>query len=199
MRIAYKPLVDRFNIPRPTLIEWQKKSDKKDWRTYHLTYLRQQLLVEDETTEELNMKGINMQEYFLWLVFIFFADQKESMPKMTFTQKLREFSFNDDFGVEYQHPFCRRIWDEKEIDGKKVRIARYTSLLELISRLTSAQYYCIQSILLDVVADIKMRLGIRGKVVLDGMTWQELYTLEKTFSDEMLKRDLSERKIIVIS
>ena len=41
MRFSYKKLVDRFLIPRPTLIEWQKraKKDKRNWRVHHLNYL----------------------------------------------------------------------------------------------------------------------------------------------------------------
>lgn len=33
MQTSYKPLVERYDIPRPTLIEWQKRAEQKDnWR-----------------------------------------------------------------------------------------------------------------------------------------------------------------------
>ncbi|MBE0494823.1 MAG: hypothetical protein IBX45_00290 [Campylobacterales bacterium] len=193
MRIAYKPLVDRYNIPRPTLIEWQKKAEDKtpNWRTKHLQYLREQLEIEEETISEINQKGILLEEYFLWVTFLFFEHAKYPLPKSTFAQKLRKFSFVVQFGVEYQHPYAKRIWLETEVDGRMQRVAPYVSLVEVSERLTAAQYYCVQSILLRILDGMRRKLNITSKPALLGSTWQELHAYDKTFSLEALKKELS--------
>ncbi len=193
MRIAYKPLVERYNIPRPTLIEWQKKAGEKtqNWRIRHLQYLREQLEIEEETIKEINQKGILLDEYFLWLTFLFFEHAKHPLPKSTFAQKLRKFSFIQDFGVEYQHPYAKRIWLEHTVDGRIQRVASYVSLVEVSERLTAAQYYCVQSILLRILDEIRQKLKISSKPSLLGSTWQELHMYDKAFGLEMLKKELS--------
>jgi hypothetical protein len=192
MRIAYKPLVERYNIPRPTLIEWQKKSEEKaaNWRAKHLEYLREQLVIEEETIGELNQKGILLNEYFLWLVFLYFENASHPLPKSSFVQKLRQFSFIDDYGVEYQHPFAKRIWLECKVDGRTQRVAPYISLVEISERLTAAQYYCIQTILLRILTPIRKKLNTTKAPTLSGATWQDLHMLEKAFSLDFIQREL---------
>jgi hypothetical protein len=191
-RVAYKPLVERYDIPRPTLIEWQKKSQENssNWRTKHLQYLRDQLMVEKETIEEINQKGIHLDEAFLWLVFLFFEGIHRPLPKSDFASKLRRFSFVQDFGVEYQHPFAKRIWHEQEIDGITHRIAPYVSLVELSERLTAAQYYCFQSLLLKVLTQMRKKLNISSRPKISGSTWQELHTYDKVFKLSSIKQEL---------
>ncbi|MBN2964168.1 hypothetical protein JWV37_05205 [Sulfurospirillum sp. T05] len=197
MRIAYKPLVERYNIPRPTLIEWQKKAEDKtpNWRTKHLQYLREQLEIEEETIGEINQKGILLEEYFLWVTFLFFEHAKHPLPKSTFAQKLRKFSFVNEFGVEYQHPYAKRIWLEVDMDGRMQRVAPYVSLVEVSERLTAAQYYCVQTILLRILDAIRQKLNTNVKPKLIGSTWQELHMYDKAFSVETLKKALAQENL----
>ena len=194
MRIAYKPLVERYDIPRPTLIEGQKKAQEKssNWRTKHLQYLRDQLMIEEETIGEINQKGIHLEEAFLWLVFLFFEGIHRPLPKADFASKLRHFAFVRDYGVEYQHPFAKRIWSEKTIDGVTHRIASYVSLIELSERLTAAQYYCLQSILLKVLAPIRKKINSSNRPKMAGCTWQELHTFDKAFQMSTIKKELEQ-------
>jgi len=194
MRIAYKPLVERYDIPRPTLIEWQKKSQENssNWRIKHLQYLRDQLMIEEETINEINQKGIHLEEAFLWLAFLFFEGVYRPLPKSDFASKLRHFAFVRDYGVEYQHPFAKRIWSEQTIDGITHRIAPYVSLVELCERLTAAQYYCLQSLLLKVLATIRKKINPTGRPRMAGSTWQELHTLDKAFQMGYIKKELEQ-------
>ena len=86
MRFSYKKLVDRFLIPRPTLIEWQKrvKKDKQNWRVKHLNYLREQLDIEELTLEELKSKPILVEDIFLIAVFMFFDAKYDYMDRDNF-------------------------------------------------------------------------------------------------------------------
>ncbi|NLC27594.1 MAG: hypothetical protein GX780_02350 [Campylobacteraceae bacterium] len=192
MRIAYKQLVERFSIPRPTLIEWQKKSKESgnNWRIGHLQYLRDQLVVEEETKKELNQKAILLDEYFLCLVFLFFEGANSPMSKKEFTAKLRQFSIVKDLGVEYQHPFSRRIWIEQKIDGVTYRIASYLGLTLLVETLTSYQHYCFQTLLLKALKTITKKLNQNSKARILGSTWQELHAYEKVFNLETIKDEL---------
>jgi len=194
MRIAYKPLVERYDIPRPTLIEWQKKSQENssNWRTKHLQYLRDQLIIEEETIGEINQKGIHLEESFLWLVFLFFEGVHRPLSKADFARKLRHFALVRDYGVEFQHPFAKRIWSEQSIDGVTYHIAPYVSLVELSERLTSAQYYCLQSLLLKVLSKIRKKINMPGEPKMSGSTWQELHTYEKAFQMSTIKRELEQ-------
>lgn len=198
MRIAYKALVNRFNIPRPTLIEWQKRleDDPKNWRSTHLKYLRDQLLIEEETLKEISKMGIMLEEYFLMTVFIFFNASKKTMNKQEFIVSLRKFSITLDSSVEYQHPFSKRIWQECEVDAQKVRMLPYFSLVMIIEKLTSAQYYCLIHSLEDVVGEIKEKLSIAKKPKLIGCTWQELHMFDKAFSLESLSKKLEHHHLL---
>ena len=198
MRIMYKALVSRFNIPRPTLIEWQKRleDDPQNWRSSHLNYLRDQLVVEEETLAEITHKGINTEEYFLLTVFLFFTVSKKTMNKQEFIMALRKFSTTLDSSVEYQHPFSKRIWKECMVDEQKTRMLPYLSLVALIESLTSAQYYCLIHTLTLVVGDIKEKLAIK-KPRLIGSTWQELHMYDKIFSVESLSKRLHQRGLLV--
>ena len=67
MQTSYKPLVERYDIPRPTLIEWQKRAEQKDnWRVKHLAYLRMQLSVEKETYDEIKSFAPCIEDLFLF-------------------------------------------------------------------------------------------------------------------------------------
>jgi hypothetical protein len=105
-------------------------------------------------------------------------------------QKLRQFSFIDDYGVEYQHPFAKRIWLECKVDGRTQRVAPYISLVEISERLTAAQYYCIQTILLRILTPIRKKLNTTKAPTLSGATWQDLHMLEKAFSLDFIQREL---------
>lgn len=198
MRIAYKPLVERYDIPRPTLIEWQKKSQENssNWRTKHLQYLRDQLAIEEETINEINQKGIHLEEAFLWLAFLFFEAAHRPLPKTDFASKLRHFAFVRDYGVEYQHPFAKRIWSEQVIDGVTQRIAPYVSLVELSERLTAAQYYCLQSLLLKVLSSIRKKVNLHTRPKMNGSTWQELHTYDKAFQISYIKKELEQYGVV---
>ena len=67
MSFSYKPLVERFDIPRPTLIEWQKRAEVEgdNWRVRHLAYLRQQLWVEQETYKEIQHLAPCTEDLFI--------------------------------------------------------------------------------------------------------------------------------------
>lgn len=192
MRISYKPLVERFNIPRPTLIEWQKKlkENSSNWRIGHLQYLRDQLLLEEETKKELNQKGILLDECFLCLAFLFLEGISNPLPKEKLIAKLRKFSIVKDFGVEYQHPFTKRIWDEQKIDGVTHRVASYLSLALLLESFTSYQHYCFQSLLLRGLRSLTKKLSQNQKPKIAGSTWQELHTYEKIFSLKNIQNEL---------
>ena len=198
MRIAYKALVSRFNIPRPTLIEWQKRleDDPKNWRSAHLNYLRDQLLIEEETLKEISRMGILIEEYFLMAVFLFFTSSKKSMDKKEFIMNLRKFSVTLDSSVEYQHPFSKRIWKECVIDEQKVRMLPYFSLVVIIEKMTSAQYYCLVYTLEELVGEIKEKLSIIKKPKLIGCTWQELHMFDKAFSLDFLSKKLEQRNLL---
>ena len=192
MRIAYKPLVNRFDIPRPTLIEWQKKIKlgSKDWRTTHLQYLRDQILLEEETTHELNKKGISFKECYLCLMFFFIKEIKEPLSYSRFSLKLRKFSIIKDFGVEFHHPFSKKIWEEVKVDGKEYKMAFYMGLENFAQSLSSFQLYCFQTKILKILNDIKEKHQLTHKIKLSGSTWQELHTYDKAFNEKAIKEML---------
>lgn len=75
MRFSYKVLVERFSIPRPTLIEWQKRAkvDKDNWRVKHLEYLRHQVELENLTKQEIKQMPLNIEDIFLISVYLFLS------------------------------------------------------------------------------------------------------------------------------
>lgn len=73
MQTSYKPLVERYDIPRPTLIEWQKRAEQDNWRVKHLAYLRMQLSVEKETYDEIKSFAPCIEDLFLFSIYLFFS------------------------------------------------------------------------------------------------------------------------------
>ena len=199
MRVAYKALVERFDIPRPTLIDWQKrlKEDEKNWRSRHLNYLRNQLIVEEETIEEISQKGIEVEDYFIWLVFLFFNPTKDSLlSKKDFIKNLRHFAVPMGHSVEYQHPFSKKIWQEVVEEDKNVKMIPYVPLIAIVNELTIAQYYCLNNVLIEILEDIKNEHLIVENPRFLGSTWQELHTYDKAFAVEKLSKRLKAKGLI---
>ncbi|MDR2081329.1 MAG: hypothetical protein LBP54_05530 [Campylobacteraceae bacterium] len=178
-RVSYKPILERFNIPRPTLIEWQRCSDthEKNWRAGHIEYLREQIDAEDETKKELREKAILPEELFLVCVYLFLTNTKSVPKKEDFKKGIKEFLLYPEKSIEFQHEFAKRIWKE----GESIHEMCFKSLF-LADSLSVFQYY----VLMRSALDFNLRLfnnenlfcngGIKGK------TWQELYMYDKEFS-----------------
>ena len=139
MRFSYKKLVDRFLIPRPTLIEWQKraKKDKRNWRVHHLNYLREQLDIEEQTIKELKSKPIIIEDIFLISVFLFFYAKYDYINRDNFTKELRVFAYANRKSVEYRHDFALKIWSIELNDDSGRRIANYKNLVDLLESFTA--------------------------------------------------------------
>ncbi|MDD3325434.1 MAG: hypothetical protein PHN38_09980 [Sulfurospirillaceae bacterium] len=194
MRTSYKPLVERFNIPRATLIEWQKKSlsEKNNWRVKHLEYLRVQLIVDEETAEEVRAKAVLNEDLFVMCIYVFFYNIDTYVSKNEFKKGLREFALTPISGVEYQHDFAKKVWS-LSLDGSSRKIVDYFRVFDVLERLTSAQYALVLNMVISFVDDVKHKLKIdKCKSLLDGKTWQELYAYDKAFSakniDEYFKK-----------
>ncbi|MDR1975644.1 MAG: hypothetical protein LBQ18_01485 [Campylobacteraceae bacterium] len=178
-RVSYKPLCERFNIPRPTLIEWQKqpKGDEKNWRANHIEYLREQIDAEEETKKELRAKAILPEELFLICAYLFLTCTEETPKKQEFKRGFKEFLLYPQKSVEFQHEFAKRIWKEGD-DAHN----GYLSSMLLIDNLTIFQYY----ILVRAVLDFNLRLvnndNLTYREGLKGKTWQELYMYDKELS-----------------
>lgn len=202
MSTSYKPLVERFEIPRPTLIEWQKRAEdnKDNWRVKHLDYLRTQLIVEEETLKEIKHKATPCAEdMFILSVYLFFYNINRYISKDELRQGLRAFALEVRNGVEYQHEFASRIWSLRIGDDSNKRIVNYYRIYDLIERLTTAQYVLLLNFTLDFVKHTKKRYQIATKTFLEGKTWQELHTYDKAFSlktieDFFMKKGLFEPK-----
>lgn len=185
MSISYKPLVERFEIPRPTLIEWQKRAEgeKENWRVKHLDFLRVQLIVEKETLEEIkNIAAPNEEDLFVLSVYCFFHNIVYFVPKVQLRQGLRDFSLHVRSGVEYQHEFATRIWSLRMGEESSKKMVNYYRIFDVIQNLSSAQYALLLNLVIDFVKITKKRHQIETKTFLEGKTWQELHTYDKAFS-----------------
>ncbi|MDR3346304.1 MAG: hypothetical protein LBS73_03920 [Campylobacteraceae bacterium] len=179
-RASYKPLLDRFNIPRPTLIEWQKcpKGDSKNWRAGHIEYLREQVEVENDTKEELKGKAILANELFLICVYLFLTCTKSIPTKAEFKKSFKDFLLNPPKSIEYQHDFAKRIW--KGDNENQYKDYQKTALL--LDELTSFQYYLLTRLAINFNAKLFNNEHLLCSRGLDGKTWQELYMYDKEFS-----------------
>lgn len=193
MRFSYKKLVERFFIPRPTLIEWQKrtKKDKKNWRVNHLNYLREQIEIEELTLEELKTKPILVEDIFLISVFLFFYAKYDYINKDSFKKDLRIFAYSNRKSVEYRHDFALKIWSIELTDDSGRRIANYHSIIELLDNFTAAQFTLFIRKIKQFVLKIEEKLEPSHTDLLDGITWQELHMYDKAFSDKEIKKHFS--------
>jgi len=193
MRFSYKKLVDRFKIPRPTLIEWQKRTklDKENWRVNHLNYLREQLEIEEQTFKELQSKPILVNDIFLLCVFFFFKDQYNFMDRNNFKKDLRTFAYSNRTSVEYRHDFALKIWSLELNDDTGRRIANYQNLIELLDSLTASQYAFLMRQIKYFLIKVEQKLEPSHTDLLDGLTWQELHMYDKAFSDKAIKKQFS--------
>jgi len=183
MQTSYKPLVERFSIPRPTLIEWQKRvKEKENWRVKHLAYLRMQLMVEKETCEEIKMHAPCSEDLFLFSIYLFFHNIDHFIPKEALMRGFREFSLHVKSGVEYQHEFAGRIWSLRMGEESSKKMVNYYRLFDMLQHFTAAQYALLFSMVLEFVEMTKDKYKIETNAFLEGKTWQELYTYDKAFS-----------------
>ncbi len=198
MRFSYKKLVDRFKIPRPTLIEWQKrvKKDKQNWRVNHLNYLREQLDIEELTLNELKSKPFLTEDIFLISVFLFFSPKYDYMDKDSFKKELRAFSCSNRKSIEYRHEFAKKIWSIELNDDTGRRIANYHNLMDILDSLTAAQFALFIRKIKQFLEKIEEKLEPSHTDLLDGITWQELHMYDKSFSDKAIKKYFEELGII---
>jgi len=198
MRFSYKKLVERFLIPRPTLIEWQKrvKKDKQNWRVNHLNYLREQLDIEELTLQELKSKPILVDDIFLLLVFLFFYAKYDFMDRDNFKKELREFAYANRKSVEYRHEFALKIWSIELNDDTGRRVANYKNLIDLLDSLTAAQFALFIRKIKQYLFKVEEKLEPSYTDLLDGITWQELHMYDKAFSDKAIKKYFDELGLI---
>lgn len=183
MQISYKPLVERFSIPRPTLIEWQKRAEEKEnWRVKHLAYLRMQLCVEKETCSEIKQYAPCPEDLFLLSVYLFFYNINHFIAKEDLMRGFRAFALEVRNGVEYQHEFAGRIWSLRMGEESSKKMVNYYRLFDLLKNLTVAQYAVLLSAAIEFVQTLKAKHRIETKAFLEGKTWQELFTYDKAFS-----------------
>ena len=199
MSTSYKPLVERFFIPRPTLIEWQKRveGEKDNWRVKHLEYLRVQLLVEKETLQEIRRYALCAEDLFVLCMYVFFHNINHHYAKDKLKQGLREFSLHVRTGVEYQHDFAQRIWSLRMGDESNKKIVNYYRVFDVLDRLSAAQYALLISHLIDFVKMTKKKYKIETKTFLEGKTWQELFTYDKAFSIKAVEEYFKSKKLLV--
>lgn len=188
MRFSYKKLVERFEIPRPTLIEWQKRTKKEqdNWRVKHLEYLREQLIIEEELLKELQSKPILIEDMFLLSVFIFFKKDLDFMQRDIVKKELKKFAYENRNSVEYRHDFAKKIWSLK-ID-ENFMIADYHKVIDLIDSLTISQYTFLIRMIKKFLYKIEEKIKPSHTNLLDGLTWQELHMYDKAFSNKAIKK-----------
>jgi len=198
MSISYKPLVERFDIPRPTLIEWQKRAEVEgdNWRVRHLSYLRTQLWVEEETLKEIRRFSPCSEDLFILCVYFFFHNITTFIPPQPLRKGLREFSLHLRTGVEYQHEFAQRIWSLRVGDDSNRCIVNYHRVFDLLDKLSSAQYALVIETTLLFLKSVKKRYSIGTKTVLEGKTWQELYMYDKAFSLKAIEEFFQKKGIL---
>ena len=188
MRFSYKNLVERFEIPRPTLIEWQKrvKKEKLNWRVKHLQYLREQLIIEEETINELKSKPILIEDIFLFSVFLFFNKKLDYMQRDIVKKKIKKFAYENRTSVEYKHNFAKKIWSLKTDENFK--IANYHSLIDMIDSLSISQYATLTREIKKFLYQIEEKIKPTHTNLLDGLTWQELHMYDKAFDLKAIKK-----------
>ncbi|MDR0467282.1 MAG: hypothetical protein LBG67_00335 [Campylobacteraceae bacterium] len=199
IRQVFQPLVNRFCIPRPTLVEWQKciKNEKlKNWRATHLEYLREQVEVENQTKLELSQKGVLVDDLFSICVYLFLNNKRSVPTKDNFMREFRHFMLHPENSIEYQHDFAKRIWKEEVVDERKIRVGEYFNILKLIDTLTSFQYYVLLRVALKFVFEIYENENMMCKKGLIGKTWQELHMYDKAFSHKKLESYFKYEKIL---
>lgn len=181
-------------IPRPTLIEWQKRSrlDKSNWRVKHLEYLREQIEIESLTRDEIRQKPLHVKDIFLLSVFVFFHKKDENLLNLhKMKTPFRLFCLLQKEGVEYQHDFAKSIWSLEVKDGTKRKIADYYSTFELLDMLTSAQYALLIRTVIGFIEQIEEKIEPTHTNLLDGLTWQELHMYNKAFSQKAIYKYFS--------
>lgn len=198
MSTSYKFLVERFEIPRPTLIEWHKRvgNEKDNWRVKHLEYLRTQLLIEKETIQEIKRYAISPEDIFVLSVYLFFYNINGYIPKHELQKGLREFSLHVRSGVEYQHEFAQRIWSLRMGEESTKKMVNYYRIFDVLERLTSAQYALFVGYVVDFVKMLKQKHHIETITFLEGKTWQELYAYDKAFSIKVIDEYFKSREIL---
>ena len=196
MQTSYKPLVERYEIPRPTLIEWQKRAENDNWRVKHLAYLRMQLNVERETIHEIRSLAPCSEDIFLFSIFLFFQNTSEFISKEHFLQQFRAFALEQRSGVEYQHDFANRIWSLRMGEESTKKMVNYYRLFDLIKHMTAAQYALFFTLVLEFVQAIKQKYQIETKTYLSGKTWQELFMYDKAFSLKTIEDYFTKKGIL---
>ncbi len=197
MQTSYKPLVERYEIPRPTLIEWQKRVKESDnWRVKHLAYLRMQLSVEQETLQEIKQKAPCTEDLFLFSVYLFFHNHDDFVPKEMLLKGLRAFALETRSGVEYQHDFAHRIWSIRMVEESSKKMVNYYRLFDLLRNFTAAQYAVLFNLVLEFVNQTKQKYSIATTTFLSGKTWQELHTYDRAFSNKAVETFFSRKGII---
>ncbi len=198
MKFSYKPIVERFKIPRPTLIDWRKREKKEpeNWRVRHLLYLKDQVLLESETLDELSEKGICYKEIFLFCVTLYFNNCNKYIDKKRFKEILRDFSYQEPEALlEYKHEFSQEIWSIPMNDESGRFMADYQRVFDMVDSLTSFQYFVLFNRVLDYVNFVRTKVDLGYSVGIKGRTWQELYSLQKAFSEKAIKTKFS--KIVI--
>lgn len=198
MRFSYKSLVDRFLIPRPTLIEWQKrvKIDKDNWRVKHLQYLRDQVIIEEKTKEEIRALPLNIEDIFLISVYVFFNSKIDYLDKNMLKKGLRDFGHTARTTIEYKHDFAKKIWSIELEDGTKRRISNYHRTFDILDSFTAAQFGLFMSCIIDFIDKINKKISPSKTDLLDGLSWQELHMYDKYFSDKTIEKIFTSQGLI---
>lgn len=197
MQMSYKPLVERYHIPRPTLIEWQKRvKEKENWRVKHLAYLKMQLDVEKETCLEIKAYAPCSEDLFLLTVYLFFHNIHYYIPKEELMRSFRAFALETRSGVVYQHEFAGRIWSLRMGEESSKKMVNYYRLFDLLKQFTAAQYALLLSFAMEFVEEVKQKYGIETKNGLEEKTWQELFTYDKAFSLKAIDIFFKEKSIL---
>ena len=188
MRFSYKPIVDKFNIPRPTLIEWKKrvKSEPDNWRVKHLSFLQNQITVEEETLKELFEKGIVYEEIFILSVCVYLENIRAFMSKARLRELLKDFAYVKQNSIEFRHDFAKEIWNIKLDDESGRCIADYTRAFNLLNSLSSFQYYVLFMRIIDFTQTIREKIDMGFSKGIIGKTWQELHSLQREFSKKSI-------------
>ncbi|MBE0490947.1 MAG: hypothetical protein IBX44_01705 [Sulfurospirillum sp.] len=190
MRFSYKNLMQRFLIPRPTLIEWQKKAkdDKQNWRVKHLQYLRDQTIIEEQTKAEIRNLPLGLEDLFLVSVYLFFYPKTDYLDKQKLKKGLRDFGHSCRSSIEYKHDFAKKIWSVDTIDGTARKIANYQKVFDIFDSFTAAQFGLFMHHISNFIETINLKISPTKTDLLDGLSWQELYMYDKYFSDKEIEK-----------
>lgn len=189
MRFSYKPIVERFKIPRPTLIEWKKRIDTepRNWRGKHLEYLQNQIDLEVQTFEELSEIGVGCEEIFVFCTCLYLKGKRKFLSLNEFKKLLKEFAYTKQNSVEFRHDFAKEIWNIELNDRSGRHITNYYRLFDLLDSLTSFQYFVLFMMVSDFVQSVRVKIDMGQRDGLIGKTWQELHSLQKEFSQKSIK------------